>query len=912
MSGVNLRGLAWHALGALVFAAASASCGFPSPEACELACGEANACPEGFECQAGTQLCVPAGSQASCSPRTVGTNPPGGSGPDADAGLGGVAGEVGGPGQGGASGSPGSGGAPLVGGASGGIGEGSGGDGGSGGPSSGELGILDLSASPVSCSGAELARRLRASGGVGPYTWRVLEAPAGVEPTELAADFLELTGIPTESGPLTVELEDADGTIARSSGLEVFEGPRIENPGLPPVCSGEAYEVQLLAAGGQANAYVWSTELEPGPGLPDTLDQLGLVINGSTLSGELERASEGLAPLRVALRVSDGVCSSSQLLELDVAPADDDACPSITIVDPPAIDALPSPCRGNRYSETLTVEGGEPPYRWTELSAPPGLSLSASGDEFATLAGVAVGDGLLQVEVTDASFRTIRKSYEVRARDKCWLAYVASEPSPARLELVDGRLLARQPDDARRRLPDAPSSDGVVDFAYSADGRLIAYRIGPDASALRLELLRLSDGSVRALELGGSVAAYAWSPDSATLAVAFRPGAQTRLGGVDVAALERAPATPGTPFGSPRVLGSQAVSSVDSELVWSDAGHVAFLSRQAGVASRRRLLIAVLGATGFQAPAAPGTSDFSDAARLLAGKAGVFVAEPETGLHVFFASDGRAPLTHSADLVVSPSGALTALARDGGLQLFRPSEPSGPTAPPFLGADGCTTLLAWASGRDRIACADERGGQNQVALFDAAPAANPGLTGLALMAEPYLYPLGEHGGRRRLLSPSGRWFAFVSDDDLYVAQTDERVTRLAATVPTPLLGTRPGALAFSPDERFLLVGAGNALGLLDLERAPSLPVVLSNSALINDSCSERFVDGASEWCGREPAPSELAWSSDAGLVAFRSSLGTLLVIDASLAASGVIGAPIAPDNVCSEACPSSLSARFQP
>jgi hypothetical protein len=82
--------------------------------------------------------------------------------------------------------------------------------------------------------------------------------------------------------------------------------------------------------------------------------------------------------------------------------------------------------------------------------------------------------------------------------------------------------------------------------------------------------------------------------------------------------------------------------------------------------------------------------------------------------------------------------------------------------------------------------------------------------------------------------------------------------------------------------------------------------------VIDDACSERFADGATEWCGGEPSSAELAWSSASDLVAFRSSLGSLFVVDVSLASSGIVSDPIEPDSGCSEACRSSDSARFQP
>jgi WD40 repeat protein len=897
---VNARAPASQALRALSLAAA-ASCGFPAPDACDLVCGAEGACPDGFECQADSQRCVPRGTEAPCQQRASLPEQPE---PSASGGMGpGAVGQGGSGGQAGAAASPDPGAGAATGGNAGGPSAAGGSD-----ASTGKLAIEDTSSSPISCTGAELGRSLRVSGGVGPFTWRVLRAPAGVEFSGLDTETLVVSGVATEPGALEVELEDGAGSLVHSSELVVFESPRIANQALPAVCSGEPYEVQLVASGGVPDEYVWSAELDAEGRPSDTLEALGLAVHGPTLSGDLAAAAADLAPFGVALTVSDGRCRSSvAAFELHVVPASSDRCPRIQILDAPPVDALPSPCLGNGYREALTVEGGEPPYEWRALSTPPGLSFDV---ESATLDGVAQGDGVLAVALTDGSSRTIRKSYDVQARDKCWLAYIATDPGPPHLELVDGRLLARQPADARRTAPVNSSLGNVVDFAFSPDGRFLVYRLGANADALGLELLRLSDGGVYALELDGSVAAYAWSPDGATLAVAWVANGQTMLGGVDVSAVERVVPAPGAPLAGVRSLSNRAAPSVDSELAWFDARRLGFLSR-ASAAARRRLVTTELGAGGFAAPLQRGTVDFSDAARLVDGGAGVFVADPETGLHEFFPSDGSAPLTHAPELVLSPSGVLGGLARDGALQIFRPGEPSGLAAVPFAAADGCTTLLAWAADRDRVACADERGAENQVSLFDV-PAAGASIVPLASIPEPYLYPAGEHSGRRRLLSPSGRWFAFASDANLYVSRSDESSSRLAATLSATRLGTRPGALAFSPDEAFLLVGAGNSVALLDLGRGQSVPLILSSSAAIDDDCNERFVDGASGWCGREPRSSELAWSSGSDLVAFRSSLGSLFLVDVSLAAAGIVGDPITPDGGCSEACLSSQSARFQP
>lgn len=762
-------------------------------------------------------------------------------------------------------------------------------------------------ASEGACSGAELRHTLRASGGVGPYTWRLAEAPAGVQTAEATGAELEVTGVPTDSGTLIVELEDSTGKTVQSDPLVVYESPHIADLSLPPICSGEAYSISLVAAGGQPGEYVWSAELLTDAGLGVSLDELGLAIQGSTLSGDFS-ASESDAPFDVVLRVHDAHCSTEAVLELDVVSPASAECPRIQIVNAPFGDALPPPCRGNSYTEALTVEGGEPPYGWDVVSLPPGLNFDV---ESATLHGVAEGDGALVVELTDQRLRTIQKRYDVQTRDKCWAAYVAASPSPAHLELVDGRLLERQPSDARRTLPTEAGLDAVVDFAFSPSGRFLAYRLGQAASALRLVLVRLSDGREEAIDMGGAVTRYAWSRDASTLAVAFTTNAQTFLGAVDISALDIAQVTP-SELGLVGVdrLDRRAVSSVDSELVWYDDSRLSFLARDPLAPGRRRLVTTLLGSAGFAAPSTHTETDFSGGAQLLEGAGGVYVAEPETGLHAFFPSDGRPPITHATGAVVSAGGEFTGHARDALLQIFRATDPSGLDAAPLLAASGCSTLLAWASERERIACAVERDGRNQVVLFDLLPTAPSSLLELPPLREAYAYPTGAHSGRRRVFSRSGRWLAFTTDDNLYVSRLGDGGSRLRTTLPTSVLGTRPGALAFSPAEDLLLIGAGNSVSLLNLDQGSLL--VLSASAAINDGCSERFVDGRGQWCGGEAESRDLSWSSGSDVVAFRSSLGTLQLVDVSRALDGSVAAPISPDSACSEACGSNESARFQP
>jgi WD40 repeat protein len=942
---VQARGLAWRALWLAPCALIAQGCGFPSAEPCALACGEQDACPGGFECQTASHRCVPLGTTTVCSTTEITSNLPGSrsSSDDAGSALAGAAGASADPGATGSAGAaqedeedeedenphaaPPT--APGIGSDAGGARED---DGPQLPPVVNELTIVET-ADALGCTGSELSLPLRASGGVGPYAWHLVHAPPGVRLSAGAAEGdaadVELQGVPSEAGAVVVELEDTVGNVVRSAEHAVWESPRIETDHLPSICTDEPYRAALLASGGRAGAYLWSAELVPAPGLPSSLAELGLSLQGDLLTAESIARLTAFAPFQIALRVQDGRCSSPELLlALDVVPSGSEAqgsetqvseeCPRIGIVNPPPSGALPAACRGNFYAESLSVEGGSPPYLWNVLSTPPGLHFDADS---ATLSGIAEGDGTLVVELTDANSRVVQQSYELPARAACWLAYLASETAPARLELIDPRLLERQPDSARRQLPADPASDAVLDFQFSPDGRFIAYRLG-SAGAARLELADLADGQARALDVegtgsggtgsggtgsggtgsggtgsGGTVAAYAWSPDAATLAVAFTRAGQPFLGGFDVRAGDLPP------------LEARAVSSLPPELSWYAGDRLAFLAPDPELPELRWLVTTRRTALGFEAPTPHLELPFSAGAQLLPGADGVFIAEPQTGLEHFFASDARPPVAHGPGALVSPSGAFSGSARERSLELFRGLDPSD--AAPFSSAPGCTAVLAWASGRERIACIADRAGDSasQLTLFDVQPAP-PALVALEPVLATGLPDAAAFSGHRRVFSPSGRWLALASADQLWILRSDGERAKLWAALPSSAFASAPGALAFAPDERRLLIGAANALYLLDLEQGPESLRELSASALGDDSCSERFVDGRQQWCGSQPELN-VTWSRGSDVLAFRSTLGTLQLLDLSQLQPAELPRPLSPDS-CSEACLSSSTARFQP
>jgi hypothetical protein len=835
------------------------ACDFPEPEACALACGPAGQCPGAFECQPETLLCAPRGMREPCTSTLI---LPDEAPPLPDAGQRPPPSEHGTPGDAGGGSGP----VPP--------------------PPDRALSIA-LDRSVPACTRAELALELEASGGEGPFTWRLLRAPSGVRLSAAVGNVVALAGNAESPGVVLVEIADAAGRRAVSEAIVIHDRPSIETTALPVVCAGAGYSVALDGWGGEADALVWSARLVTDDGR--SLEDLGLEVDGSRLSGA--SIPDDLEPgtVRIELGASDDWCEADAVeLELEVSTLDTDACPSIAIRGP-ASAGLPPPCRGNRYTEALTVEGGVPPFTWLELASSPGLQFDADA---AVIDGIPSDDGELEVAVTDGAGRTVEARYDVRVRDRCWLAYVAGAAAPARLALVDPRLLERQPDNARRQFPSSGTA-AVRDYLFSPDGRFVAYRSGPEPDALGVDLVRVADGATAPIELPEAAAEYAWSLDSALLFVAT--GSTRRvLHAVDVSRVGDAD----DGLTGLRALAPRSIPLPSSPVAAFGARALAFSTRDGAALGRSRLVTIGVEGSLISAPSTRVELDFSAAARVTGASAGVIVADPETGRVSFYPGDGRPPATH-ADALMSSSGGIAALARAGRLALFDAAD----AATPLFEQPGCARLLAGATARDRFACL---GDQGALAFYELRPE--------GLGALPAAGPLGVSDllDNRRVFSPAGRWFASRDGDGVSVWAIDAGGPRRAMVIPGAALGGTASTLGFSPDDDRLLIGAGNRLALLDLQASGGSLAELSASALLDEGCSERPTDGLEQWCGSDSGLSVVRWAPASDVVAFRSTLGTLTVIDVSQSREGRLGPAVTPDADCEEACVSSTSARFQP
>jgi hypothetical protein len=589
--------------------------------------------------------------------------------------------------------------------------------------------------------------------------------------------------------------------------------------------------------------------------------------------------------------------------------SNDSGCSTCTVSD------LPRPCRGRPYSEPMIVSGGTPPYRW-QASAPDGLILEMDSNVLdgsrARLSGTMVDSGMLTVTITDAAGLYVTRAYVLEPREKCWLAYLSADDPDPQVHLVDPLLTTFAPIE--------PHKSRVSDFRFSPDGRRLVYRFtdasAPDAG--HLSMITLSTGEDTALDFSeDAVASYAWSDDSATLAVGFRRATTSYLGGIRLSPSGGNPeagttlldSTDAGDGGGSALVMLQPTATPDSAgLLWFGAGYVAFHA-PANVSSRRAYY-AKLDADRFQAPKSIAW-DYTPPVLLRAGDRGFFaisIAQPAS-LNFNSFENGEPPLLKVDDgNVISPSGAFTAPLPGDSLQLFRALDDPA-FSDPWAEQGGCPRLIGWAKARERLACvadtSDPMHGEShgEVRIFDLDSAKKQlkmspvggycvkGTGAAPCSASEYDYTQAKSNARRRAFSPSGRWFAFATtatqalptDDYLYIADLDSDPMQLKRKDWSPFGGSSVGSqieLAFSSDETMVLQQRGATLVVhnLTVGNGPGEGIMLLTSDLKPVSpCSEDFGSAPDRWCGSIANAAPFTWSSQPALAAFKTTQGIIVV-----------------------------------
>ncbi len=566
---------------------------------------------------------------------------------------------------------------------------------------------------------------------------------------------------------------------------------------------------------------------------------------------------------------------------------------------------LPGPCGKDPYAFALNIrDGGVAPFQW-QVSATAGAwhtedRPSSPDRSEVMLVGEPQGAAELKVTATDAEGKLTERRYSIAPRKACYFAYVAPGPSGPKLAVRDPWLFV----DATDKLS---NNQGVSDFQFSPDGRLLAYRYGEasgDPNGAHLSVLDLTTMQDHALDFQeDAVTGYAWSPDAAALAVAFRAGGESILGGARLSfAGAGAQISPLAPLLTPYPY--------ESNLLWVAPNMVSYATPATldlgAPPGRSCIVFTSLGARGFGEPIPVTDFFYRPGFQTSAAPGGLFVNSPKDNRSLFNSAEGFFAVDHQRNFV-DPAGRFSASVPNKTLTLVEASngfdtfETSGNTP-----TSNCPRLLAWARDRERIACvadvsqADVSWGE--IRFFDVASttplelaptilrgfclkdAQGAPLGGSCARSE-YDYNESTSVAQPRLLSASGRWFAF-----LRAAKSGELLgsgesaagyihwANLDGPAPALLnkfgvLGTAPGApiaLAFSPSERFLLHQNGAQLRSHYLSTTPSTDpgIDIAVSGVVAPTtapCADDYAGAASRWCGGANGSPSFVWSPDSAV-----------------------------------------------
>jgi hypothetical protein len=164
------------------------------------------------------------------------------------------------------------------------------------------------------------------TGGVGPYTWAIVAAPAGLTLSSSTTNQVTVQGAPTVAGnnqTFTIKVTDAQGLSATSTGLTITVYPTlsITTPSLPLPTGvvGVNYPSSetFAANGGSGTGYTWSVvagnPLPPGLNLSATSGSTTAITAGPPTTG-------GTYPFTIKLTDSVGNAATTSGLSITINP----------------------------------------------------------------------------------------------------------------------------------------------------------------------------------------------------------------------------------------------------------------------------------------------------------------------------------------------------------------------------------------------------------------------------------------------------------------------------------------------------------------------------------------------------------------------------------------------------------------
>ncbi|HEU0012553.1 MAG TPA: putative Ig domain-containing protein [Longimicrobium sp.] len=259
----------------------------------------------------------------------------------------------------------------------------------------------------IAAQGVAYADTLRASGGLGAYTWSVTSGslPSGVT---LGASSGVLAGTPRSLGIFDFTATAASGTwsASKSYTLRVYPPVLIASDTLrPPGVAGVEYADTLVAGGGDGT-FGWAlTGGALPPGL--ALDAAGRVAGTPAQAGTF----------RYTATAASTALSASRTFTLVVLPP-------LAIMS----DSLRSGAAGSPYADTLRAAGGPGSRAWSIAAGalPAGLSLDAGTGVVSGTPG-ATGDFAVTVQLAAGAY-TATRAYTLRVHPALVIASDAQRP----------------------------------------------------------------------------------------------------------------------------------------------------------------------------------------------------------------------------------------------------------------------------------------------------------------------------------------------------------------------------------------------------------------------------------------------------------------------------------------------------
>ncbi len=206
------------------------------------------------------------------------------------------------------------------------------------------------------------------TGGVAPYTWSLIAAPAGITLASSTSSTVTVQGMPTTAGAnqtFTIKVTDADGLSVTSSGLTITVYPTltITAPTFPTGVAGVAYTAPAFtASGGSGSGYTFA--VASGSLAPLTINSSSGVISGTPTTS---------TTLHFTIKVTDSASNAATTTSLSIT-----VNPAITVSLSPTSPVSLDQTKTQLITATVSNDPNSAGVTWTLTSGLGSLSGSST------------------------------------------------------------------------------------------------------------------------------------------------------------------------------------------------------------------------------------------------------------------------------------------------------------------------------------------------------------------------------------------------------------------------------------------------------------------------------------------------------------------------------------------------------